>query len=123
MTDDRCKLLCLDLDLAETLRSTRIDGGVAEERAARAAALSDATRLVIADALARAGELCVCDLSWVVERSENLVSHHVRRLRSADLVSSRRDGKMVLYSLTPAGRVLLDAVLETRANDDAEAGV
>jgi DNA-binding transcriptional ArsR family regulator len=53
----------------------------------------------------------VCDLSWVCERAENLVSHHVRALRAAGLVSSRRDGKMVMYSLTPRGGALLGAVL------------
>jgi DNA-binding transcriptional ArsR family regulator len=47
----------------------------------------------------------------VVERNENLVSHHVRLLRTAGLVSSRREGKMVLYSLTEAGRSLLRAVV------------
>jgi DNA-binding transcriptional ArsR family regulator len=59
----------------------------------------------------RGGVLCVCDLSWVVERSDALVSHHVRALRAAGLVSSRREGKMVMYSLTERGRALLDAVL------------
>jgi DNA-binding transcriptional ArsR family regulator len=53
----------------------------------------------------------VCDLSWVAERSEKLVSHHVRALRAAGLVRSRRDGKMVMYGLTEAGRVLVDSVL------------
>jgi DNA-binding transcriptional ArsR family regulator len=36
----------------------------------------------------------------------------VRALRAAGLVSSRRDGKMVMYSLTDAGRSLLAAVLD-----------
>jgi len=53
----------------------------------------------------------VCDLAWVCERSDKLVSHHARALRAAGLVGSRRDGKMVLYALTDAGRALLDAVL------------
>ena len=53
----------------------------------------------------------MCDLSWVAERSEKLVSHHVRALRAAGLVRSRRDGKMVMYALTDAGRALLGAVL------------
>jgi DNA-binding transcriptional ArsR family regulator len=83
----------------------------AEGLAARAKALADPTRLTIASALRDGGELCVCDLAWVVERAENLVSHHVRQLRSAGLVSSRRDGKMVLYSLTDAGRVLLETLV------------
>jgi DNA-binding transcriptional ArsR family regulator len=57
----------------------------------------------------------VCDLSWVAERAENLVSHHVRALRTAGLVRSRRDGKMVMYELTERGRALVDAVLADRA--------
>jgi DNA-binding transcriptional ArsR family regulator len=65
-------------------------------------------------ALRDGGELCVCDLSWVVERAENLVSHHVRALRTAGLVRSRRDGKMVMYALTERGRALVEAVLEDR---------
>lgn len=53
----------------------------------------------------------MCDLAWIVERSDTLVSHHVRSLKAAKLVVSRRDGKMVMYSLTPAGRALLAATL------------
>jgi DNA-binding transcriptional ArsR family regulator len=49
----------------------------------------------------------VADDRWVAERARNLVSHRLRALRSAGLVSSRRDGKMVLYSLAPAGHALL----------------
>jgi DNA-binding transcriptional ArsR family regulator len=63
----------------------------------------------------REGELCVCDLAWVAERAENLVSHHVRALRSAGLVRSRRDGKMVMYSLTERGLDLLHSVLADNA--------
>lgn len=62
--DDRCDLLCLDLEKAEGLRSDRLDGDVAVQVAARAKALSDPTRLTIAAALAATDELCVCDLAW-----------------------------------------------------------
>jgi DNA-binding transcriptional ArsR family regulator len=109
--DDRCDLLCLDLEKAERLRLDRLDARLAERLAAQAKALADPTRLTIAAALAAGGELCVCDLAWVTERAENLVSHHARALRAAGLAASRRDGKMVLYQLTAAGRTLLDAVL------------
>ena len=76
-----------------------------------AKALADPTRLTLAAALAETDELCVCDLAWVAERSENLVSHHLRTLRAAGLVTSRRDGKMVMYAVTETGRALLAAVL------------
>ena len=112
MSDDRCDLLCLDLPKAERLRAARLPGPQAERLAERAKALADPTRLTLAAVLAETDELCVCDLSWVAERAENLVSHHLRALRGAGLVSSRRDGKMVMYSLTSDGRALLAALGE-----------
>jgi ArsR family transcriptional regulator, lead/cadmium/zinc/bismuth-responsive transcriptional repressor len=112
MADDRCDLLCLDLPKAERLRAERLDEAAARLLAERARALSDPTRLTLAAALERGDELCVCDLAWVSERAENLVSHHLRTLRAAGLVDSRRDGKMVMYSLTDAGRSLLATVLD-----------
>jgi ArsR family transcriptional regulator, lead/cadmium/zinc/bismuth-responsive transcriptional repressor len=114
VSDDHCDLLCLDLDKAERLRHERLDGDLAVRLAAQAKALSDPTRLTIAAALAATDELCVCDLAWVTERAENLVSHHARTLRSLGLAASRREGKMVLYRLTDTGRGLLDAVLAGR---------
>lgn len=110
MSRDRCDLLCLDLPRAEALRGSRLDVEAAQAAADGAKALADPTRLMLAHAL-REGELCVCDLSWVAERSEGLVSHHVRALRSAGLVRSRREGKMVMYALTDRGRELTGVVL------------
>lgn len=115
MTGDRCDLLCLDLPRAESVRAALLDETAAAELAARAAALGDATRLRVAAALAGGGELCVCDLAWIVGRAENLISHHVRVLRVAGLASSRRQGKMVLYQLTELGAALLASVVESAA--------
>jgi ArsR family transcriptional regulator, lead/cadmium/zinc/bismuth-responsive transcriptional repressor len=111
VNDDRCELLCLDLPKAEALRAARLPQDLTLALAERAKALADPTRLTIATALAQTDELCVCDLAWVTERAENLVSHHVRALRTAGIVTSRRDGKMVMYTVTDAGRALLAAVL------------
>lgn len=108
---DHCDLLCLDLPKAEALRRSRLTEAAATATAGRAKALADPTRLMLAVALREAdGELCVCDLAWVAERSEKLVSHHVRQLRVAGLVQSRRDGKMVMYRLTELGAGLLEAL-------------
>lgn len=112
MTDDRCELLCLELPKAEAIRAELPAPDALTDPAARMRALGDPTRLLIATALAATDELCVCDLAWVTGRAENLVSHHVRALRSAGLASSRREGKMVLYALTDAGRALLRAATE-----------
>jgi len=115
MTDDRCELLCLDLPNAERLRGLRPSEQEARALASDFRALGDATRLTVALALRDGGELCVCDLSWIVERAENLVSHHVRALRAAGLADCRRDGKMALYSLTERGRALLEVLVRRRA--------
>jgi DNA-binding transcriptional ArsR family regulator len=112
---DRCDLLCLDLPKAEELRRARRERGHVERVARQAKALSDPTRLALAAVLLDTDEACVCDLSWVLERAENLVSHHLRFLRSEGLVASRRDGKMVIYALTERGRTLLRATLTEEA--------
>ena len=108
MADERCDLLCLDLPKAEGIRD-RLDSGAIANAARRAKALADPTRLMVAVALREGGELCVCDLAWITGRAENLVGHHLRALRDADLAGFRREGKIVFYSLTPAGRELLGA--------------
>jgi DNA-binding transcriptional ArsR family regulator len=115
VSEDRCDLLCLDLPKAEAIRADLPDPRELSAPAARMKALSDPTRLQIATALAATDELCVCDLAWVTGRAENLVSHHVRALRAAGLAVSRRDGKMVLYGLTDAGRGLLRAATQLTA--------
>lgn len=122
MSRDVCELLCVDAPRAEEIRA----GLPGEEEAGRVVervrALSDPTRLILAAALREAGdeeggELCVCDLSWISGRSQNLVSHHMKVLRSGGIVRSRKAGKMVMYSLTGAGESLLSAVLgETPAS-------
>jgi DNA-binding transcriptional ArsR family regulator len=115
MSEDRCELLCLDLQVAERLREKRLAPEQAHLAAGKARALSDPTRLMLASALLEASELCVCDLAWIAERSQTLVSHHVRALRTHGIVRSRREGKMVMYSLTEEGRKLLASVLPAPA--------
>jgi DNA-binding transcriptional ArsR family regulator len=69
--------------------------------------VADPTRLRLALALATGDELCGCDLAWILGRAQNLVSHHLRVLRDSGVVNSRREGKMVMHSLTEDGRALL----------------
>ena len=118
MTSYRCDLLCLDAPRAEAIRQKLLNQDAAQDAAERAKALSDPTRLMLAAALREGGELCVCDLAWISERAQNLVSHHLRVLRSHRLVRSRRDGKLVMYELTPAGLSLLPSVLGERVESE-----
>lgn len=58
----------------------------------------DSTRIKIICALFEK-ELCVGDLSAVLNVSQSAVSHQLRTLKQARLVKFRRDGKVIYYSL------------------------
>ena len=58
----------------------------------------DSTRMRILSALSYQ-ELCVNDLAVLLGMTASAVSHQLKTLRSAKLVRSRKDGKVVYYSL------------------------
>jgi DNA-binding transcriptional ArsR family regulator len=64
------------------------------------ALLGGETRLKILVLLERAGELCVCDLARVLEMTPAAISQHLSRLRSGQLVASRRDGMTIYYRIS-----------------------
>jgi ArsR family transcriptional regulator, lead/cadmium/zinc/bismuth-responsive transcriptional repressor len=111
--DDVCELLCLDLPHAERIRAALPDPVRLEAVAGSARALGDQTRLRIAVALLAGDELCVCDMAWVVGASQALVSHHLRQLRAGGVVTSRKDGRMVMYRLSERGCALLSVLFDT----------
>ncbi len=113
--DEGCELLAIDVGRADALRRELPSVAELELAAQRARGLADPTRLRLAVALQEAGELCVCDLAWIGERQDKLVSHHLRQLRQAGLARSRKEGRMVLYSLTESGIATLAAVTATQA--------
>ena len=60
--------------------------------------LGDNTRVKILFALSKE-ELCVCDISAVLDMSISAVSHQLRVLRNMNLVKHKKEGKIVYYSL------------------------
>lgn len=62
-------------------------------------ALADPTRLKAAVALCGEDELCVCDVAHVIGSSLATASHHLRLLRNMRIAKSRKEGKLVFYSL------------------------
>lgn len=61
-------------------------------------ALADATRLRILNLLLH-GELCVCDIQFVLDSPQPNVSRHLTYLKNAGLVQDRREGPRIYYSL------------------------
>ncbi len=69
------------------------------ERAARLFhALSDQTRLSILSRL-RFGERCVCELTNALDAAQSRLSFHLRVLKEAGLVTDRREGRWMYYTL------------------------
>lgn len=62
-------------------------------------AMGDPVRMRILRMLARNGEMCVCRIIPELGMSQPAVSHHLAVLRNAGLVSSRKEGLRVHYSL------------------------
>lgn len=61
-------------------------------------ALSDGTRLSILKRL-RHGERCVCELTDVLDAAQSRLSFHLRVLKEAGLVTDRREGRWMYYTL------------------------
>jgi ArsR family transcriptional regulator len=61
-------------------------------------ALADANRLRIVNLLLH-GELCVCDIQYVLENSQPNVSRHLAYLKNSGMVLDRRDGYRVFYRI------------------------
>jgi len=75
-----------------------LDDGTATALAETFRVLGDTTRVRMLDALSHA-EVCVCDLASLLGLTESAVSHQLRLLRSLRLVTSRRDGRHIYYTL------------------------
>jgi DNA-binding transcriptional ArsR family regulator len=76
------------------------DGGDEASRwAARFAMLADPNRLRLLMAMHAAPDICVSDLAAVTGMSDTSVSQALRLLRSQGWVTTRREGRMVLYAL------------------------
>ena len=75
----------------------------------RLKALGHPARMRIAVML-RGGELCVCQMTAVLQLAASTVSAHLAELRRADCVAERKDGRWVFYALSGEGASLLAAV-------------
>jgi len=75
-------------------------------------ALADPHRLAILATLARADEeVCVCDFTGALPLEQPTVSHHLRILREAGLVTCERRGTWVYYRIAADARDQLNAAI------------
>ena len=68
------------------------------------------TRLKILFLLNEEGELCPCDFSDILEMSVPAISQHIRKMKDAGLITSRRDGQTLYYSLVKDSSNVLEGI-------------
>ena len=96
LTDDFCD--CMHPDSVRHARLHLEDEGAIMTAADLFSLLGDTTRLRVLVSLLH-GELCVTDIATATDVNRTTISHQLRVLRSNNLVSRRREGKVVYYSI------------------------
>ncbi|PCH65723.1 MAG: transcriptional regulator [Bacteroidetes bacterium] len=56
-------------------------------------------RMKILYLINKEGELCVCDLSDILNMSVPAISQHLRKMKDGDIIRDRKDGQTIYYSL------------------------
>jgi DNA-binding transcriptional ArsR family regulator len=93
-----CDTHLVHLDNVRSTQAQILSTDKAKQMAEVFGILADPNRLRLISALA-SQELCVCDLAALMKMTESAVSHQLRLLKVMRLVSYRREGKNVYYSL------------------------
>ncbi|GIP45328.1 transcription regulator ArsR [Paenibacillus sp. J45TS6] len=94
-----CDATCSGSDTSlDNLRNSLLDKTTSVQMADWFKAFSDPTRLRIIDALLQR-ELCVHDLTVLLDMGQSAISHQLRSLRNMRIVKRRKEGKTVYYSL------------------------
>jgi DNA-binding transcriptional ArsR family regulator len=98
MNDDVCQIKSINEKAVKEVKSKMLDKDILIGISDNFKMLGDPTRIQILYALARR-ELCVCDLTAVLDMSQSAISHQLRLLRTKNMVKFRKEGKMVYYNL------------------------
>jgi ArsR family transcriptional regulator len=90
----------------------------AADVAAKLKALADPVRLRLFSLVAShaGGEACVCDISGGFEVSQPTISHHLKVLRDAGLLTSQRRASWVYYAVVPEALRDLSSLLNVDAD-------
>lgn len=93
-----CDCEIIHYDMVEKVKKRVLDEETLLSMADFYKALSDSTRIKIIDVLYE-GELCVCDISVLINMTKSATSHQLRYLKEMNLIKSRKQGKEMFYSL------------------------
>jgi ArsR family transcriptional regulator len=109
---DGGRCTCIDCNCRSFL-STELTEALATPLASGFAALADPVRLRLVSLLATApaGVTCVCDLIAPLGKSQSTVSHHLKVLLDAGLVTGEKQGRQISYRLVEERLIALKSAL------------
>lgn len=93
-----CSVTFIHEDIVNKVKNEITNDSILFNMALTFKVLSDPTRLKIINAL-MLSEMCVCDISALLNMSRPAISHHLKALRQMRLIKYRRDGKIAYYSI------------------------
>ena len=93
-----CDCEVIHKELVESARQEMLSDKTLSKMVNFYKAFADGTRIKIINVL-KNGELCVCDISSLLNMTKSAISHQLKYLRELNLVKSRKEGKEVWYSL------------------------
>ncbi|MCI8833992.1 MAG: helix-turn-helix transcriptional regulator [Ruminococcus sp.] len=112
MEVEHCDFVHVHQDVVEDVKSRLPAVEELQELAGLFKVFGDSTRIRILYVLFQR-EMCVCDLAQILDMSQSAISHQLRVLKQTKLVTNRREGKTVFYSLA-------DGHIETILNQGME---
>lgn len=97
--DEKCEVTLIHEDNVEKAINELPDDELIADMSDMFKIFGDQTRVKILMAL-ESGELCVCDIAAVMNMSQSAISHQLRVLKQSNIVKTRREGKVVYYSIS-----------------------
>ncbi len=97
-SNDVCEIKSIRSELVDEISHKMKDDDTVQKTCDLFKILGDANRIKIILAL-QYSELCVCELSLLLDMSQSSVSHQLRHLRNANIVKFRKENKQIFYSL------------------------
>ena len=97
--DEKCEVTLIHEDNVKKAVNELPDDELIADLSDMFKIFGDQTRVKILMAL-ESGELCVCDIAAVMNMSQSAISHQLRVLKQSNIVKTRRQGKVVYYSIS-----------------------
>lgn len=98
MSEHICGACGVHKEIVDKVSKVMPDEAVLYDCAELLKVFGDSTRIRIIFVLCQS-EMCVCDIANLLGMTQSAISHQLRVLKQARLVSARRDGKTIFYSL------------------------